>query len=108
MVNLTVSWNISCIWFQNNDFIPPSAWTPELNRRWILQMMREGRKIIDIGPDFMRRAGGVKPSPFYGMERRLLKGYPHYRRDFLRWGKLRGGNPDVDPYYPWYYILDEY
>ncbi len=78
-----------------------------LNRQWIEQMMQQGRRVIDIGPDFVRRAGGIEPSPYYGMERRLLKGYPHYQRRFFRWHKLRGGNPDVDPG-PWLYILDEF
>jgi hypothetical protein len=36
------------------------------------------RHIIDIGPDFARRAAGRDPSPFYNMERQLTDGYPNY------------------------------
>jgi len=69
-----------------------------LNRQWIPQMMRQGRTIIDIGPEFAARraARPYRPSVFYELERRLLKGYPHYRKVFLRRGSY-GGVPGLDP-----------
>jgi len=69
-----------------------------LNRQWIIQMMRQGRMIIDIGPEFAARRAGhpYRPSVFYELERRLLKGYPHYRKVFLRRGSY-GGVPGLDP-----------
>jgi hypothetical protein len=91
-----------------DDWLAGRKWTLELNEAWIRQMMREGRRVIDIGPDFARRADTGKVSQVYGLERRLLKGYPYYERQFLRWRKLRGGNPDVDIHEAWYYILDEF
>ena len=91
-----------------DDWLAGRKWTLELNKAWIRQMMREGRRVIDIGPDFARRADTGKVSQVYGLERRLLKGYPYYERQFLRWRKLRGGNPDVDIHEAWYYILDEF
>ena len=91
-----------------DDWLAGRKWTLELNEAWIRQMMREGRRVIDIGPDFARRADTGKVSQVYSLERRLLKGYPYYERQFLRWRKLRGGNPDVDIHEAWYYILDEF
>lgn len=46
----------------------------EKNRRWINDKMREGRKIVDIGPDPER----ATRSPFYEMEKReiMRKKYP--------------------------------
>jgi hypothetical protein len=69
-----------------------------LNRQWITQMMQQGRMIIDIGPEFAARraAHPYRPSVFYELERRLLKGYPHYRKVFLRRGSY-GGVPGLDP-----------
>jgi hypothetical protein len=58
--------------------------------------MREGREIVDIGPDFARRAAGRDPSDFYNMERRLTEGYPGYSRVFERFGKTDGGVPGLD------------
>ena len=38
--------------------------------------MRDGREIIDIGPDFQRRLSpNGRNSPFYEMERRNLDSY---------------------------------
>jgi hypothetical protein len=91
-----------------DDWLAGRKWSLELNEAWIRQMMREGRKVIDIGPDFARRSKGVAPSTAYGLERKLLKGYLNYERRFLRWRRLRGGNPEVDRHEPWYYILDEF
>ena len=91
-----------------DDWLAGRKWSLELNEAWIRQMMREGRKVIDIGPDFARRAKGVAPSTAYGLEHRLLKGYLNYERRFLRWRKLRGGNPEIDRHEPWHYILDEF
>jgi len=39
------------------------------NERWIRDQMGQGREIIDIGPDFARRAATGRRSPFYEMER---------------------------------------
>jgi hypothetical protein len=41
------------------------------NRQWMLQQMRSGRPIIDIGIDPMR----INPSIFYQMEQNMLKNY---------------------------------
>lgn len=66
------------------------------NQRWINDMKKEGREIIDIGPDFSRRSLGREPSPFYNMERTQLKGYENYRKAFERDGRLSGGVPGLD------------
>ena len=60
------------------------------NKRWINDMMDEGREIIDIGPDFARRRAGVAPSAFYNMERSQLKGYSNYKKAFSRHGTYGG------------------
>lgn len=60
------------------------------NGHWIKAQMRNGRKIIDIGPDFQRRAATGRSSPFYEMERRNLKGYNNYNRAFERGGSNEG------------------
>ena len=60
------------------------------NKRWINDMMKEGREIIDIGPDFARRRTGVSPSDFYNMERTQVKGYAKYKKVFIRNGKFGG------------------
>ena len=91
-----------------NDWLAGRKWTLELNAVWVQEMMEQGRRVIDIGPDFARRAKGVAPSAAYGIERRLLKGYLNYERRFLRWRKLRRGNPEIDRHEPWHYILDEF
>jgi RHS repeat-associated protein len=66
------------------------------NKRWINDMMKEGREIIDIGPDFSRRSLGRDPSPFYNMERSQVKGYSNYKKVFERDGCLSGGVKDFD------------
>jgi hypothetical protein len=91
-----------------DDWLAGRKWTLELNAVWVQEMMEQGRRVIDIGPDFARRAKGVAPYTAYGLERRLLKGYLNYERRFLRWRKLRGGNPEIDRHEPWHYILDEF
>ena len=65
------------------------------NQRWIKDQMRDGRQIIDIGPDFQRRAATGRNSPFYEMERRNLNGYDNYRKVFERNGQT-GGVPGLD------------
>ncbi|MBY8870381.1 DNRLRE domain-containing protein [Micromonospora sp. PLK6-60] len=66
------------------------------NERMIKDAMRSGREIIDIGPDFARRAAGRAASPFYNMERRVTSGYANYSKVFERFGKLDGGVPGFD------------
>ncbi|GIV16567.1 MAG: hypothetical protein KatS3mg022_2002 [Armatimonadota bacterium] len=90
-----------------DDWLAGRQWTEELNAAWIRQMMRQGRRVIDIGPDFTRRlkryldirAGKPNvPSPIsdpYNLERRLLKGYPRYEKQFIRRGKWWGGVLDL-------------
>ena len=41
------------------------------NRQWILQQMRSGRPILDIGQDLNR----ANPSIFYQMEQNMMKNY---------------------------------
>ncbi len=43
----------------------------QYNRKWILEQMRSGRQIIDIGADVNR----ARPSIFYQMEQNMLKNY---------------------------------
>ena len=81
---------------QRLDTKPPVTF--EKNMQWVRQIIAEGREVIDIGPDFLRRASTGRASGVYEMERRLLKGYPNYVRDFQRWHRLQGGNPYVDPW----------
>ena len=64
--------------------------------RWIEDMKRQGREIIDIGPDFKRRSLGRDPSGFYNMERFQTKDYYKYRKVFERTGKNSGGVPGLD------------
>ena len=71
------------------------------NQRWIRDQRREGRKVIDIGPAFPRRARraeqGIRPdSEFYNMERQELEGYENYVKHFNRQGKYQGGVPGLD------------
>ncbi len=84
-----------------NDFIPTECWSMEANEAWIRQMRAEGREIIDIGPDFERRAyrmrEGIQPdAPPYNLERQVLQGYERYRKVFQRSGKYWGGVPGLD------------
>ena len=77
-----------------NDFV--SNWSMEANAAWIRRMMREGRRIIDIGPDFYGRHAGLREVSChlhrhaYALERYLLKGYPNYERAFVRIRTPRG------------------
>jgi hypothetical protein len=61
------------------------------NERMIKDATRSGREMIDIGPDFARRAAGRAPSDFYNMERRVTSGYGNYTKVFVRDGKPSGG-----------------
>lgn len=83
-----------------SDFIP-SEWTMGANKAWVQQMREEGREIIDVGPDFLRRseraARGVQPeAPAYNLERKELSGYGGYQSVFERTGKYSGGTPGLD------------
>jgi hypothetical protein len=53
----------------------------QYNRKWILDQMRSGRQIIDIGADAAR----ARPSIFYQMEKNMFKNYE----------KLHPGNLNV-------------
>lgn len=53
--------------------------------------LRDGRQIVDIGPDFARRAAGRAPSDYYNMERRVTDGYDGYTKAFERSGPMSGG-----------------
>jgi hypothetical protein len=57
------------------------------NQAFVQQKMAEGYRIIDIGPNFARRAvrGGAQPA--YEMERTITKGYQGYEKAFIRTGK---------------------
>ena len=66
------------------------------NQRWINDMMKQGRKIIDIGPDFARRSLGREPSLFYNMERMSTKVYDNYQKVFERTGIFKGGVSGID------------
>jgi hypothetical protein len=57
------------------------------NQAVIEQKMAEGYKIIDIGPDFPRRALEGAPRINYQMERTNTKGYEGYQKAFIRTGK---------------------
>jgi RHS repeat-associated protein len=65
------------------------------NERWISDQKRQGRDIIDIGPDFQRRAAMGRRSPSYEMERRNVTDYENYRKAFERDGNT-GGVPGLD------------
>ena len=71
----------------------------EANRLWIQEARDAGRQIIDIGPDFTRRAERVKEgilrpdSPFYNMERMETTGYENYLKVFERTGRYEGRMP---------------
>jgi hypothetical protein len=54
------------------------------NKQVIQQKMSEGYQIIDIGPDFPRRAVRGAPQPGYQMERTITKGYKGYQKAFIR------------------------
>ena len=65
-------------------------------KSWINKVKREGRDVLDVGPDFRRRKLGRGPSDFYNMERRQLKSYDNYKKAFQRTGKNSGGVPGID------------
>ena len=72
----------------------------EANQAWIREAREAGANVVDIGPDFERRAEraarGEQPySDFYNMERAETKGYDRYQREFKRNGKC-GGVPGLD------------
>jgi RHS repeat-associated protein len=50
----------------------------QYNRKWILEQMRSGRSIIDIGAD----ANRATPSIFYQMEQNMLKNYQRLHPEF--------------------------
>ncbi|MBO9371239.1 MAG: RHS repeat-associated core domain-containing protein [Chloroflexi bacterium] len=88
-----------------DDWLGGRKWTPELNDEFINTVKREGREVVDIGPDFNRRLRyrldptdhlGRPPSIVYGRERRQLSGYPNYRRVYERFWKYGGGVPGLD------------
>jgi len=73
----------------------------EANRQWVREAREAGAEVVDIGPDFERRAErasrGENPlSDAYNMERRETKGYDRYRKEFNRNGKKCGGVPGLD------------
>jgi len=66
------------------------------NQRMIEDAKRDGRQIIDIGPDFTQRRGGEGSSIFYNLERKATAGYGGYTKVFVRDGKVNGGVPGFD------------
>ncbi|HLK39861.1 MAG TPA: toxin TcdB middle/N-terminal domain-containing protein [Polyangiaceae bacterium] len=56
------------------------------NRAFIEEAKAQGRKIVDIGPDFEKRAIRGKPSDNYEMERKVTKDYAGYQKAFERSG----------------------
>jgi hypothetical protein len=67
----------------------------EANRLWIQDARKAGKQVIDIGPDFARRAERVQQgrrpdSDFYNMERMEIEGYENYLKMFDRTGKYSG------------------
>ncbi|HOV48078.1 MAG TPA: RHS repeat-associated core domain-containing protein [Anaerolineae bacterium] len=88
-----------------DDWLAGRTWTRELNDEFIAAVNKEGREVIDIGPDFDRRLRhcldpadplGRPPSLVYGSERRQLLGYENYRRAYGRFWKYGGGVPGLD------------
>jgi len=85
-----------------DDWLAGRQWSLELNKVWVQEMMKQGRRVYDIGPDFARRlkrfaairAGkqGVPPpiSEAYNLERQILKGYPNYIKRYIRTGRWEG------------------
>jgi hypothetical protein len=60
----------------NDDQVTSSMM--QYNRKWILEQMRSGRQIIDIGPDVNR----ARPSIFYEMEQNMLKNHKKLHPEF--------------------------
>ena len=52
----------------------------QYNRKWLLQQMRSGRSIMDIGRDPTRKI----PSIFYQMERNMIKNYQKIHSNALK------------------------
>jgi hypothetical protein len=50
----------------------------QYNRKWMLEQMRSGRQIIDIGAD----ANRANPSIFYQMEQNMLRNYQKLHPEF--------------------------
>jgi RHS repeat-associated protein len=50
------------------------------NRKWILEQLRSGREIIDLGKDAARKV----PSIFYQMEQNMIRNYKKIHEDFNR------------------------
>ena len=85
-----------------NDWLAVRKWSLELNKVWVQEMTKQGRRVYDIGPDFARRlkrfaairAGkqGVPPpiSEAYNLERQILKGYLNYIKRYIRTGRWEG------------------
>jgi len=79
-----------------DDWLAGRGWSMELNAVWIRQMMQQGRRVIDIGPDFYSRYLGYRqisrhPSKHaYALERALLRNYGNYERAFKRTGREGG------------------
>jgi hypothetical protein len=57
------------------------------NQAFVELKKAEGYKILDIGPDFDRRAVRGGPQPAYQMERTITKDYGGYQKAFVRTGK---------------------
>ncbi len=57
------------------------------NQAFIETKMAQGFRIVDIGPDFAKRAIRGGPSPFYNMERTITKGYEGFEKTFTRTSK---------------------
>ncbi|MEA3212918.1 MAG: hypothetical protein QOE70_5975 [Chthoniobacter sp.] len=73
----------------------------DANRLWIQEAQASGRQVIDIGPDFARRAQrveqGILPDSLsYNMERLETAGSSNYLKLFERSGKYQGGVPGLD------------
>lgn len=66
------------------------------NERWIKDQIRDGAILIDVGPDFSRRADRIASgqrgsSEFYEMERTNVRRsrYTNYCQEFRREGSAR-------------------
>jgi hypothetical protein len=80
-----------------DDWLAGCEWSLELNAAWIRQIMREGREVIDIGPDFWARYHGTRQISrllqrhAYALERYLLRQYSNYTKVFRRFNRTSGG-----------------
>jgi RHS repeat-associated protein len=82
------------------DWLGGRQWTQQLNDAYISFLKSEGRRVIDIGPDFGRRLQfkmnpptDRSPRPVYESEREnlLQGGQANYAKRFERTGKYEGG-----------------